>query len=172
MASAIQSRFVANSLTEAASFFGVGKETLRTWISRGCPASVGGAGERGEYDLGAMLKWCRTNIWTARQSHETGDGGDGDESKAALVREKLRVEIEQRQLSLARARGALVDREAAKAEVRRLFACVRARFEAVPGEMATAVPPDLRADVLADWKHRVRLVLKELTALGETTDAD
>ena len=94
----------------------------------------------------------------------------GDENSQALLREKMRIDIERKQLELDEQKGLLGRKDEMLADVTEAFATVRTRLEAIPGEMASSLPPEIRDATLADWRGRIRVTLKELAAIGLAAD--
>ena len=58
--------------------------------------------------------------------------------------------------------GKLVDRDAAKAAVKSEIHRARARILAIPEELGTSLPSELRSDFVADAKRKVEQILKGL----------
>lgn len=159
----MKARYVATSLKEAASVFGVQVETVRAWISKGCPCVVGTSPEGGQYDIAQMIRWCRKHVWVPKQN---GRGSSGsDQTEADLRKKILQLTYSDKALSLKARMGLLIDREDAIATVMRQYAIVRGRLEELPQEAASMVPPHMKADVIAQWKHLIHLALKELAGL-------
>ncbi len=117
-------------------------------------------GEKGAWDLSEIAKWRLARV-PHRKAAAAGDGSD-DDSKTALECEKLRIDNEHRALKLAKARGALVERDAVAVAISQMFHRVRSRLEALPDELASSWPPEIRADSLADSREKVALALKDL----------
>lgn len=124
---------------------------VKAYFARGMPN-----GARGEYDSGACIDWLREpgNPW--------GRIAAKDEDKEALEKEQLRVKIDRDKLKLERESGALVERKAVWSGVMQIFHRIRARFQAVPGELGSSVPPECRAQVIASMKEKIVLILSEL----------
>lgn len=142
-------------------FFGVNRRTVAEWAARGMPG-----GDR-LYPLDEIARWLRATIWTNTAPPAGEDGGD---SKDALEREKLQLENEARRLKLRKTAGELVSRSAAIAQVEQLFALLRARWEALPEELGAAAPPDVRADLIADWRSRIDLMHRDLEKFSLETE--
>jgi phage terminase Nu1 subunit (DNA packaging protein) len=140
--------------------FGVSENTVSDWRNRGMPVMTNGG-----YSLSEIHAW-----WREREAAKAKPKATDD--MAALELRKLQAEVEKRELQLEAARGALVDREAAKASVSEMFHRVRSRLLAAPEELATSVPADLRSQYITDARHRVTLILREMLtwALPEEDD--
>lgn len=148
-------------MVEVAEFFGVSHTVVRKdWRARGMP------GGNACYPLDEIARW---KIEREREINRPKESEDDDLAARLEVAEVEIAEADARlkELKLAEAEGRLIDREQAIAEVESAFNVVRARLEQIPGEVATTVPPELRADIIADWKHKIRLALKELEALAD-----
>lgn len=154
-----QSRFIATSLKEVAAFFGVQQETIRTWISRGCPAEVGTSPDGGRYDLSTMTQWARKNVWMPRQN---GSGTASDNGESELKRKILQIEYTERAMGLKKRLGELVERQAVLVEMSQQNTVIRNRLEAIPAEAVSAIPVGMRSEVITDWERLIHRVLQEL----------
>lgn len=155
-------RFIATSLKEVAAFFGTQVETVRTWISRGCPAEVGRSPDGGRYDLARMHQWCRQNVWTSRQN---GTGGSGN-SESDLKRRILEIELAERTLSFKQHMGQLVEKQAALAEQLRQNTWIKNRLLAIPHEASVSIPASMRTEAIQTWERLIDQILREM-ARGE-----
>lgn len=100
--------------------------------------------------------------------------GTSDEESLSLksrydLAEVLKLEAEARikEYDAALKEGRLIDREQAIAEIEEIFHRLRARLEQIPQELGTTMPPEIRADLIADLQHKVNLLLRELEAWGD-----
>lgn len=147
---------------DAARLLGVSRKTIHEWSRKpGFPESIDG-----KYTLIDVYDWWRETIAgvTIGPQYDMPDGGGSGKTKTELECEKLEVENERKRLKLEQERGKLVSREAVRNEIERLFHRIRSRFESAPEELASSLPPELRADYLMDAKMKVSLILRELEA--------
>ena len=149
-------RWLMPTLATVAEFFAVHEQTIKGWRSEGLPESDGG------WNLREIVRW--------RIARAEKRGADTDESSRALMREKLRLDIERRQLELNEQKGLLIRKDEALADITEVFAIMRTRAEAWPAEIASSFPPELRDSLLVDLKAKVRSFLKELAAIGLAAD--
>ncbi|HEY3965485.1 MAG TPA: hypothetical protein VGM05_13095 [Planctomycetaceae bacterium] len=154
--------YVVTSAAEVASFARVSARTVATWLARGMP------GGSGRYDLRDVFEWVRVHVpvphsvaKAAGRPQLAVDPPTGP-TKDDLEKDKLRIGNERLALRLARERGELINRAAAVAEVEQLFCAIAARLDSVPDEVGSSLPPDLRADIVADWKNKMNGVRREL----------
>lgn len=126
------------------------KKKVVEYLARGMP------GHTGEYDTRECLEWLRSpgNPW-ARVNGK-------DQTKDELEKRQLRVKCQRDELKLEKESGALVERKAVWSTVMQVFHRIRARFQAVPGELGSSIPPDQRAQVIATLKEKIVLILSEL----------
>lgn len=147
-------RWTVDSLKLVAGFFGVARETVSEWVKKGMP------GSEKEFRLDKIAQWLRVEIYPRTPAV-------GDSKKADLEIRKLRAETEMREIKTALQRGQLVERVAVLAANEEMFGTIRTRLEAIPEEVGSSVPPDLRQELVADWRNKVHLVLKELAAFAD-----
>lgn len=140
--------WIAKTAGELALLLGVHERTVTGYKSQGIPQR-----DDGTFDAVAVLKWMRTDgPWRPKESS----------NKTELEAEKLQVDIDLARLKLERERGKLLDRAETLATVETMFNLVRARLDAIPDELGAALPPDLQADAVHDWKRKIQLVLGEM----------
>lgn len=60
----------------------------------------------------------------------------------------------------------LVERSAVEGELREMFSVIRARVQALPGEIASSVQADVRAQVMEEATSKIVAALKELSMRG------
>ena len=145
-------------MVEVAEFFGVSHTVVRKdWRARGMP------GENGRYALNEIAQWQAERLRDSRTAPEEDDLKRRQEEADTLKKE---IDAEQRALNLAKAKSEVIDRAEAMAEIEEMCNDIRARFEQIPAEVATSVPPEFRSDIIADWKHKVHLMLKRMEALS------
>lgn len=156
------SRWIVSSRSQVAEFFGVTPTLVnRDWAHQGMP------GSRGNYPLDEIAQWRDGRLRETLRPGPSQEDKDLQERLEIAQVEKAEFDAKLQELKLRSARGELVNRDAAKAEVEEMFHRVRARLEQIPQEVAGTVPPELRADVIADWRHKVSLVLKEMEGWGD-----
>lgn len=144
-------------MPEVAEFFGVSPTAVqRDWRRQGMP------GENGRYPLNEIAKW------KIQRERDQNRPKISDEQKSLRERldeaEVLKAEFDARlkELKVAEAEGRLIDKETAIAEIEEMFHRVRARLEQIPQELGTTIPPEIRADLIADMRHKLQLVLREM----------
>ena len=152
-----ESRWMVPTLAEVAAFWSVHEQTIKSWRGEGMP------GAEGAWPLNLIAQWRIAKA-------ERRGLAAGDENSQALLREKMRIDIERKQLELDEQKGLLGRKDEMLADVTEAFATVRTRLEAIPGEMASSLPPEIRDATLADWRGRIRVTLKELAAIGLAAD--
>ncbi len=145
-------RWILRTLGEVAAFFGYHEATIKGWRGEGMPSADDG------WDLQAITRW--------RLARLSKYDGTKDESTRALVREKLRIEVERKKLDLAEREGLLVYRDAVEGELREMFSIIRARLQALPGEIAAGVTASERGHTLEEATAKINTALKELSKLG------
>jgi phage terminase Nu1 subunit (DNA packaging protein) len=143
--------FVVNTLTAVARFFSVARPTVTEWRNSGMPVR-----DDGRYDLSMIFHWWKDS--------EKGTRTKGTSSKppASLETQKLEIEIAHKRLKLQMDAGELVNRELAYSTIESMFHRVRTRLEAIPEELSSSLPPDIRATYIEDSKQKIRLVLREM----------
>lgn len=142
------------TLAEVADFFGVTEQAAKQW--HGGPNGMPGIA--GAYNLRKIAQWL-----IAKRNYRNMPA---DESNRHAMREKIKVETERKRLDLDLKRGKLVEREAVAAVNEEIFSVVRARLEALAGEIATSVPVDVRSIVMEECSAKVRAALMELAKYG------
>lgn len=147
-------RWTVDSLKLVAGFFGVSRETVSDWVKKGMP------GAEKQFRLDKIAQWLRVEIYPRTPTV-------GNPEKAELEIRNLRAETEAREIKTALQRGQLVERIAVLAANEEMFGKIRTRLEAIPEEVGSSIPPDLRQELVADWRNKVHLVLKELAAFAE-----
>lgn len=138
--------------------FGVQAETVRSWISRGCPAAVGSSPDGGRYDIAQMIRWCRKHVWVPRQNGSGGSGSTESELKIKI----LEIEYTTRALALKERLGQLVKKEAVLAAQTQQNVKIKTRLEAIPGEVAANIPVSLRSETIQAWERAIHRILKEM----------
>lgn len=144
--------FVVDTLTAVQRFFAISRTAAKEWKNTGMPVR-----EDGRYDLKAIFEW-----WLASEKFRYAVTALEKSSEEDLERAKLQVEVDHKRLRYARELGELVLRESAKAAVSQMFHRVRSRLLAAPEELASSLPADIRAGYIADAKHKVSLILREM----------
>ena len=147
----LESDWTVATIYEVAAAVGLSERTVRQHLLNGCP------GQTGAYSLPEISRWIRKKYEDEISSSLGRD----------LEKEKLAIDVETRRLKLRHLAGELVDRAAAKAEIEQMINVIRSRLEAAPIELSTGLPPTMQADFIADAKHKVNLILTELSRLKD-----
>lgn len=148
-------------MAQVAEFFGVSPTAVqRDWRRRGMPGS-----ER-HYPLDEIARW---KIAQERERLTRPDPEQDDLAERLELAEVLKAEADAKlkEYKVAEAEGRLIDKAEAIAEMEEMFNRVRARLEQIPQELGTTIPPEIRADLIADMKHKIQLVLRELEAWAD-----
>lgn len=141
---------------------GVEPSTIRSWREKGMPVeSVDG--DELYVVTDCVIWWAQYKELFPRHS----SGGADPNDKEALECEKLRLENARRELKLENERGRLVRRDDVFSQVEQMFHRIRSRLEAAPEELASSLPPELRADYLIDSRTKVALILREMEGWGD-----
>lgn len=143
--------FVVRTMTSVARFFEVARPTLKDWRNRGMPVR-----EDSRYDLREIFRWWKADKLPRIQHNQPKANTDN------LEQQKLEIEVAHKRLKLQIDAGELVQRELAHAMVENMFHRVRTRLEAIPEELSSSLPPEIRATYIEDAKQKVRLVLREM----------
>lgn len=158
-------RFVP-SINKAAAFFGVTPSTYQRWLDLGLPAKT----DRG-WDLLWALRWRFRRLVEEQRGQGQGRGGltdiDGDKSHGELTKDKLLIHNTKAMLELRKLNDELIEVSAVEAEVRSMITAVRQRLQALPGELAAGIPPELRAEFVSDAGHVVENVCRQMAAWAE-----
>ncbi len=145
-------RWFARTLGDVAEFFGVHLQTIHSWRQQGMP------GVEGAWHLPTVTQW---RLAKATKSNETAD-----ESERASRRKIAATKAARDELRLQRETDKLVEREAVESEVREMFSIVRARLQALPGEISAGVPNEVRGIVAEESTAKITAALKELAKNG------
>lgn len=149
-------------MAEVAEFFGVSPTAVqRDWRRQGMP------GENGRYPLNEIAQW---KIQRERDQNKPGISAEQKSLKerydlAEVIKAEFDAEI--KRIKVEELEGRLIDKETAIAEVEEMFHRIRARLEQIPQELGTTIPPEIRADLIADMRYKIQLVLREMEAWGE-----
>lgn len=143
--------WTVSTIYEVAAAVGLSERTIRQYLLEGCP------GKTGQYSLPEISKWIRKRL----------ESQIAQASGADIEQEKLRIDVETRRIKLRHMAGELVDRSAARAEIEQMINVIRSRLEATPVELSTGLPPTLQPDFIADARHKVNLILTELSRLKD-----
>lgn len=145
------------SIDAVAGFLGVKRRWVMELKKRdGFPTK-----EKAGYPVGAIVRWCRENVWSNPQDDEDRELGKRRLSADATLKE---FDGELRQIKLRKLNEELVERTAAKMELRKILAHLRGRLETMPEENAQIFPEAVRADAVREWRECQRLVLREFAA--------
>lgn len=165
MANRSKPSWYAKDLKELAAFLGVSPNTIRHWFRR--PDWPARDEERG-FDLAKVHRWMLEREKAKTKPVAAGDGDD--KSAAQLAKDKLAVDVETRKLRLMKEAGELVLRKNAYATIEQMFHRVRTRLQAIPEELASSLPAEVRAEYVHDGKHKIRLILTEMANWGIAED--
>ena len=152
------SRYV-RSKKALAEWFDCSTSIIDEWLQLGAPGKT----KRG-YDI---WHWGRWRYVYLRERAAGRLGVPKDETKAEQERIHTILKNHKALLELQVAQGKLISKEEALADFIQMANRVRGRLEAIPAEMVSSLPPELRADFLADATHRIRLVLQEIANWAE-----
>jgi hypothetical protein len=122
------------------------------YIGRGCP------GEQGKYPLDLIVAWVRDNIWAKAAN------GEGPGRKELAEIRKLEAQATKVEAQIQRELGQLVERAIMLDAVAKLFHVVRARLQAIPGEIASGYDPAIRNDLQIDVEHKIAMILAEMAS--------
>lgn len=142
-------RWVCQSLAEVATAFGVHEATVRTWRMEGLP------GTEGLWHLPTIIQWRIAKA-------ERRSGVPEDESERASRRKSAAIKASRDEIKLQLETGKLVERDAVEAKLLSMFSVIRARLQALPGEIAASVPAEVRGQVMEESSAKVIQALKEL----------
>ena len=156
--------YYLKSIDAVAGFLGVKRRWIMELKKReGFPMK-----EKPGYPVGAIVRWCRENVWSNPQDDEDRQLGKRRLTADASLKE---FDGELRQIKLRKLNEELVDRNAGKSELRKILARLRSRLESMPEENAQIFPDECRADAVREWKEAQRLVLRELAgAMAEVIE--
>lgn len=143
-----------------AEIVGLGQRQFRDKANKGCPTASGSG-----YDVAEVVAWFRAHEWQPQDQSDTL-------KDRLLVAEVLKAETDAaiKKVKLRTTLGQLVARAVYVTGVTTLFNFVRQRLQAIPEELASSLPPELRADVLVTLKGKVRLILTEMSAWSSMTE--
>lgn len=156
-------------LQKVADFYELSLKTVKQWRTQGMPDRTSQG-----WDLLAIIRW-RDKRMALLAGGRVGavdrmDAPAADADKASLAEQKRVAEVisnRKKLLELQEMQGKLVDADAARAQFEQMGNAVRQRLEALPGELASSVPPEIRPDFLADATHKVRLACLEIDSWGD-----
>lgn len=143
------SRWHAATLGDVAGFFGVELPTVKQWRCGPNPMP----GNEGAWPLDEIARWR-----VAKAQALVRDPGLLSE----LEKENLELANLRHRIKLRKEAGELVDRAAAKATIAQMFHRIRGRLQAMPEELASGMPGDLRNRLLVEIQDRMRLLLREM----------
>lgn len=155
------------------------RRTVHDYVKRGCP--------RGP--IAAIRKWQRENLRMERMDdeHRAGmdDGADPDRSlqppRENLIQRRARVEIRSKradvifkELRNAREAKDMVSRTVVRRQVAAMYVRLKERFMAMPDDLETSFPSEVRTQVKLDFEDQIRQVFLETSQwsllLGATID--
>ncbi len=149
------------TLTELAEAAGISYRSVRDWKNKdGFPVEADGT-----YSVWAVCEWrFKTFMF-----NNSAAGGEVGVDPNDLKRRKLAADVALAEMDLMIKEmkrddiaGVLIDREAAKRWIKTSFTTIRHRLEDAPAEYAAGFPEDVRYQVLSQWKHSNRLILRQL----------
>jgi hypothetical protein len=147
-----ESAWHASTVDQVAKFLGLARRQVDNYLARGAPGkTIDG------YDLSAMVAWCKENIWLPKATS----------AKADLETEKLKNDVAASRIKVLKEAGLVITREAATAAMEQAFNVVRTKLEGLGDELATTVPPEHRDEVRRSVKHRVSIMLREMSQAGD-----
>lgn len=152
------SQWHAKSVADVAAFLGLSdRRSVQDYFKRGCPGKT----DQG-YDLQEIVAWVKEHIWCDKRSG--GNGGDKETEELLKLRaERIIKEVKARQVI-----GELVSRERVRSALLSLLNQIRQRLQAIPDELASGVPPELRMDFTVDLKSKVSLILTEMSQWSQS----
>lgn len=147
-----------NSAAAVAAFFDVSRRTVEDWKTKGMPVR----GER-QYEVGEIARW--------RASFQKRDISDSDIEKRLKVAETRKTEAAATvgEVRAKRAIGEVMETRFTVAALGTMAAMVRARLQAIPGEMASSFPPEIRHDLMLEIEQKISLALIELANQGASS---
>lgn len=153
------SRWIATSMEEVAEFFGVTPTLVRRdWKHQGMP------GGKGSYPLDEIARWRAERL---RDTSRVPEADDLKERQAKAKTEKEEITAKQKLLDYQKDAGEVINKKEAMAEIEEMFHRVRAQLEQLPQRLATTLPPENRAQLIADMRHMIHLTLREMEGWGE-----
>lgn len=153
------------SLSEAATLLGVHRNTVKSWLDRGCTALRAADAARGidwQLSLADILAW-RESQAVAAVEQATGPAADVVDLDEAR-RRKVLAEAELAEYELAQVRGSVVAVSDIAARVTSEYAEVRARLLSIPARLAQRLAVETDASAIERAiKAEVTAALEELT---------
>lgn len=147
-----ESAWHASTVDQVAKFLGLARRQVDNYLARGAPGKTADG-----YDLSAMVLWCKENIWLPKATS----------AKADLETEKLKNDVAASRIKVLKEAGLVITREAATAAMEQAFNVVRTKLEGLGDELAATVPPEHRDEVRRSVKHRVSIMLREMSQAGD-----
>lgn len=138
-----------------AQFAGVSRDTIKEWRKKpGFPV-----GPDGETELWALA------IWRLKSDGVIPSAEDQELPRRELAEiRKIEADAVLKEAKAREQLGQLLDKSAVVAALTTLFHAVRARLQAVPGEIAASLPPKIRNELSRDIEYKIELALRELAA--------
>jgi hypothetical protein len=155
---------IVPTIDDVAAFVDVSIRTAKTFLTEGCPGK-----ENGGYNLRKIVAWVRKRDaakiarQVARQQPSSPEAADAIE---ILELRKLQVAVERAEVKLQQERGELIPYLPALAQIEQMFAICASRWDAMPAEMIASLPPELQAEIFADWTERVDLMKRDLASFA------
>ncbi len=155
------------SMKALARIFGVSYTTIaRDWVPRGMPGEQGVNGQPGRYSLPEIIQWREAYLLTLGNPQTEDERELRDRLELAqTLKAESSAAIEK--IKLGELEAKFIDKESALAEITGMFHRVRQRIESIPQEVGTTFPPEIRADLIADLKHKLRMVLVEMASWAD-----
>lgn len=152
------------SLSELSALLGVHRNTLSTWVKRGCPhlqKADRSRGQEWQFDLAAVVRWREDQAVAAA----LGDTTQIDDKEAR--RRKLAAEAALTELELAKEQGKVVEIDQVARVVGEEYANCRARLLAIPSKLAPLLDATPGINAKRDLiEQAITEALDELTADG------
>lgn len=149
------SRWQARTLGEVAEFFGMQLQTVKEWRTGPQPMP----GEEGKWPLNEIVQWREAKMRPGLRSEQD------EKRQAAEVRLK-EIQARRAELKYRKEQGELVERSAVASVLARICTEIRTRLEAIPPEVGTTAPPDLRREIVRDVANKVAMALRKLSGLS------
>lgn len=151
------SRWHAKTTDEVAEFLGLSdRRSVQAYFAKGCPSEKTKDG----YDLQAIMLWVKANVWCK-------SGKDSGRLEEAEIR-KAEADATLKETKVKQLIGQLISKVVVIAALSKLFNEIRARLQAIPGELASSIPPELRTDLTLDLETKINLILTGMAAWSKS----
>lgn len=130
----VTAEVVATTVGDAARLLGCGERSIHNWARQeGFPGTIGQAGMANSY-----LPIEKIKAW--REGRGEPGGGEESGEMADLRKQKIRLEIDSRQIHVERELGTLLDADQAAGLMERQIATARALLDQLPDKIDTRLP--------------------------------